>query len=179
MKDESSAALAWLFEGLASIHSFSHCWHEQRYSRGFGCELLVKSCETIHLIQRDARSREQGMHVTSVWTQLYTFSSQWPVKCTEVQKINPSNEAHILHVEPGPTRLAAFAVAWRAGHMDSIISPWSAGISESTGQQLPLLQPLLYGHRVFLTQLHNINKCVYTGSKAKESSRHWVLTGNE
>lgn len=51
--------------------------------------------------------------------------------------------------QPGPTELAAVAVAQNAGHMDPIISPWSTGISESTGQQLPLLQPLLYRLTLF------------------------------
>lgn len=67
-----------------------------------------------------------------------------------------------LVVEAGPTGLAAVAVARAAGHMDPISSPWSTGISESAGQQLPLLQPLLYGHTVFShSYTILINMCVH------------------
>lgn len=67
-----------------------------------------------------------------------------------------------LVVEAGPTGLAAVAVAQAAGHMDPISSPWSTGISESAGQQLPLLQPLLYGHTVFShSYTILINMCVH------------------
>lgn len=51
-----------------------------------------------------------------------------------------------------------------AGHMDPIISPRNAGISGSTGQQLPLLQPLLY-------RLHVINKHVRTQEVEKKPFR--------
>lgn len=132
------------------------------------------------------RGRKSGtgdVHVTSVWTRLYGFSSQWPVKCIEVQEINPSNGAHILVVEPGPTGLAAVALAWTASHMDPIISPWSNGISESAGQQLPLLQPLLYGHTVFShSYTILINMCVHRKLskailQARSVDREWVSEG--
>lgn len=83
-------------------------------------------------------------------------------------------------MEPGPTGLAAAAAARTAGHMDPIISPWSTGISESTGQQLPLLQPLLYRHTVFShSYTILINMCVHRKLgeailQAPSVDREWV-----
>lgn len=154
-------------EGLAPVHSFSSCWHEQSVSGGFGCKLPVRSCETIRLIQQDAKSQEEEMCiVTSVWTRLCSFSSQRPVKNIEVQEINPSNEA------------GCRSRANRAGSGRCSPSCRPHGSNQLTLEHWHLWErgptttafttSSLRAHD-FLTQLHNINKHVCT-QEVKQSN---------
>lgn len=156
-------------EGLAHIHCFSCCWHEQSNSCGFRATGTILWSGPPNPMRSKVRNVGSECNLLS-WLGSISFHHGDLLNLSKFQKINPSNRAHILTEEPGPTGLGSrtlYSPNCRPhGSNHLTLEHWHLWEHRPTTTAFTTSSLRAHG---FLTQLHNINKHVCT-QEVKQSN---------